>query len=52
HDRTWESYMKEDLTEMMKCDAVFSIDNAHDSRGAKIEIALAIELGIKIYNQK
>ena len=48
HDKTWESYMKECLTEMMKCDLIYPLPNWNESKGAKIEMELARELGIKI----
>jgi len=46
HDRTWESYMKECLTEMMKCEYIYPLSNYLESRGATIEVNLAKELGI------
>ncbi len=46
HDRTWESYMKECLTEMMKCEYIHPLPNYLESRGANIEVDLAKQLGI------
>lgn len=37
HDKSWKSYMKEDLRILKKCDAIFMLNNWQDSRGAKIE---------------
>lgn len=51
HDRSWRSYMKEDLTELMKCDALYALHNWIDSPGASLEIALADRLGIRIIFQ-
>lgn len=48
HDRTWESYMKECINEMMKCDVIYPLPNWHESKGAKIEMDLARKLNIKI----
>lgn len=48
HDKTWLSYMREDLSEMLKCDALFAMSNYKESKGAQIEISLAINLGIPV----
>lgn len=44
HDKTWESYMKVDIIELMKCDAIFMLDGWEKSKGATIERNLAITL--------
>jgi hypothetical protein len=49
HDRSWDSYMKEDLTAMLKCDAVYALKNWTKSPGARIEVGLAFQLGLPIY---
>ena len=51
HDKSWESYMKEDLKALMDCDEIFMLENWETSRGAEIEYDLASELGIKISYQ-
>ena len=48
HDKTWESYMREDLKALMDCDAIRMLPNWRDSKGAIIEFKLAIDLGITI----
>jgi hypothetical protein len=48
HDKTWESYMKEDLIALICCDAVFAQRNWISSRGATIEVNLAMNLKIPI----
>ena len=50
HDQSWESFMKEDLTEMLKCDAVILLHNWRDSMGAQIERKVASLLNMKIYD--
>jgi nucleoside 2-deoxyribosyltransferase len=50
HDKSWESYMKEDLKAMLDCDGVVLLNNWFDSKGAKIECDLAEKLGMDIYN--
>jgi len=49
HDKTWLSYMKEDIIAMMECDAIFMLSNYKTSKGAMIELELAKELGFSIY---
>lgn len=51
HDKSWESYMREDLKAMMDCDCIAFLNNYHLSRGAGIEKELAIELGFKVFEQ-
>jgi hypothetical protein len=51
HGKNWEEFMKEDIIAMLQCDAVFALDNYHQSKGAVIEVTLAQLLGIKIIHQ-
>lgn len=51
HNRTWCDYMKEDLIAMLECDSVYALRNWRESIGAKIEINLALEVGINIIQQ-
>lgn len=51
HERTWQSYMKEDLKAMMDCKAVYALKNWRSSPGATIEIDIAMKLGINIIFQ-
>jgi hypothetical protein len=48
HDKSWTSYMKECLIELLQCDLIYTLPNWHESKGATIEMNLARELGIKI----
>jgi len=52
HDKTWRSYMIEDLRLMVGCDAVYALKNWTHSPGARIEVGLAVQLGIEIIYQK
>lgn len=45
---TWQEYMKNDLSVLMTCDEVHFLPDWKESKGAKIEHQLAIDLGIKI----
>ena len=50
HDKTWQSYMRECISAMMKADALYLLPNWRESKGARIEVQLAHNLGIKILN--
>lgn len=50
HDKTWQSYMRECISAMMKADAIYLLPNWRESKGARIEVQLAHNLGIKILN--
>lgn len=52
HDKSWSSYMKEDLRALMECEALFALRNWKKSPGATIEVNLAVQLGINIIFQK
>jgi hypothetical protein len=49
HNKSWESYMREDLIAMMKCDAIYLLPNYHESKGALIEKQLAETLHFVIF---
>ena len=52
HGRSWGEYMREDLTEMLKCDSIYALRNWRLSPGATIEIHTALSVGINIIHQK
>lgn len=47
-DGTWEDYMKRDLKLLMDCDYIYMLNGWEKSKGARMEIYIATELGIKI----
>jgi hypothetical protein len=49
HDKSWESYMKADLKALLDCDGIFMLNNWTDSKGALIELDLALKLKIPIH---
>jgi hypothetical protein len=51
HDQSWESYMRVDLPELLKCDGIYMLRGWHQSKGANIEYSLASALGMKIIFQ-
>ena len=48
HDKSWQSYMKEDIKALMYCDAIAMLPNYESSKGALIELNLAKSLGFEI----
>lgn len=51
HDKSWESFMREDIKALMKCDAIYMLSNWTKSRGAWVEHDLAIDLSFDIYKE-
>ncbi len=48
HDRSWASYMIEDLQALKECEAIFLMPCHTDSPGAKIELAFAERMGLLV----
>jgi hypothetical protein len=48
HDKSWESYMKEDIGELLRCDTIALLPNWSKSKGAKLEYLIAIYLNFDI----
>lgn len=46
HDKNWESYMKECISELLKCDFIYMIDGWQSSKGACIEYFISQKLKI------
>jgi nucleoside 2-deoxyribosyltransferase len=51
HDKSWHSYMREDIKALCDCDAILMLNDWADSRGAIVEHSLAMMLGIPVYFQ-
>lgn len=47
HD--WSCYMRADIAEMMRCDAILMMAGWTGSRGAQLELYLALQTGIQPY---
>jgi len=45
---TWNQYMRNDIAILIICDEIHMLPDWKDSKGAKIEHQLALDLGIKI----
>ncbi|MEG0518299.1 MAG: DUF4406 domain-containing protein [Bacteroidales bacterium] len=50
-EAAWEEHMLEDIKNLMACDSVYMLANWQQSRGARIEYTIAVEMGKKIYLQ-
>lgn len=52
HDKSWESYMREDIIALMGCEALYAQNNIRFSPGGMIEMETAVKVGINIIHQK
>ena len=50
-NKTWKDYMMEDINMLFDCDGIYLLDNWGNSKGARVERAIAIELGLQITYQ-
>lgn len=50
-ERKWEYYMAVDIAELLLCDSIYMLKCWGQSRGARLEYAIAKEIGLKIYFQ-
>lgn len=48
HDKSWHSYMKEDVKALCDCDAIYMLSNWTDSKGAILENTIAMYLGLNV----
>ena len=51
HDKSWHSYMKEDVKALCGCDVIYMLSNWTDSKGAIIEHTIAMYLGLEVIYQ-
>lgn len=51
HDKEWHSFMREDIKALCDCDAIYLLNNWHNSLGARLEKQIAEVLGLHIYYQ-
>jgi len=50
-EEKWCLHMKLDIKALMDCTDIFMLQNWGNSKGAKIERDLAIQLGLKVHHQ-
>lgn len=48
HNGAWEEYMKVDLAELLKCDAMLLLHGWSRSKGSILELRVATALGIRL----
>ena len=44
---SYEEYMRRDIAELLKCDAIYFVNDITNSRGAQLERAVAAACGIR-----
>lgn len=49
-DLPYETYVKADIIAMLRCDAVVTLRDWQESRGARMEVALADWLGMHVFH--
>ena len=47
-NKTWEDYMRNDITQLMRCRAIYLLKGWRQSRGAKLEYKIAKQLGYMV----
>lgn len=50
-EKKWTDYMIDDIKALFECDAIYMLRNYKESKGARIEYAIAQEIGLKIMHQ-
>jgi len=46
---SWKGYMRNAIAQLVKCDAVLVLEGWSNSRGANVEMKLAVSLDIDLY---
>ncbi|HSW65208.1 MAG TPA: DUF4406 domain-containing protein [Dissulfurispiraceae bacterium] len=46
HDQKWENYMATDITALLECDCICMLPGWEHSRGARLELAIAMNRGM------
>lgn len=49
--KSWCDYLKEDLKVFLECDAIYMLRGWDKSKGAMVELDLALKLGFAVYFQ-
>lgn len=51
-EAAWNKYLRADVVAMMECNAIVLLDGWPNSRGAKLELSIALALGFKVFYWK
>lgn len=46
---TWSCYLRSDIIEMLKCDAIYMLPGWENSHGARLELNVASACGLTVY---
>ena len=46
--KPWDYYLRKDIRKLTKCDGIILLDDWYESRGARLELKVAIGLGLKV----
>lgn len=46
----YDSCLRQDLIDMLGCEAVITLEGWHNSRGARLEVSTAIQVGMRVAN--
>lgn len=49
-DSDWESAMRLCLRKLSKCDALYALEDWHESKGARLEVDIFYKMGLQLYN--
>lgn len=47
----WKEYMVEDIKLLLECHVIFMLNNWRSSKGARIELGIAVEMGMDVIFQ-
>lgn len=50
--KSWEDYMRQGIGAMFECRTIYALKGWQNSKGASIEVNLALQLGMDIFQQK
>jgi hypothetical protein len=48
-EHTWECFLRNDIIELLKCDAIFMLPGWEKSRGARLEHFVALQCGLEVW---
>ena len=48
-DKHWSVHMKEDLKNLLCCDAIYLLEGWEESKGAKLEMDVASSCGLRVF---
>lgn len=51
HEALWQMCMEACLRELLSCEVIYMLNNWKQSRGARVELAVAVELGLQVIFQ-